>query len=102
MYKINIMHIITILRIIVCFQRRHKGAFEGIGSSVCCSRGKMPCLMPPAFLAAARSEGWHLPEKLIIIMCIICIIVKELKMFHFIFTHNVFLQWESNRGQQTL
>ncbi len=40
MYIINIMHIITILRIIVCFERRHKGAFEGIGSSVCCSRGR--------------------------------------------------------------
>ncbi len=39
----------------------------------------MPGLMPPAFLAAARSEGWHLPDKIIIIMCIICIIVKEQK-----------------------
>ncbi len=36
--------------------------------------------MPPAFNAAARSEGWHLPEKIIIIMCIICIIVKEQKI----------------------
>jgi hypothetical protein len=34
------MHFITILRIIVCFQRRHKGTFEGLGSSVCCSRGR--------------------------------------------------------------
>ncbi len=39
----------------------------------------MPCLLPPAFLAAARSEGWHLPDKIIIIMCKICIIVKEQK-----------------------
>ena len=40
MYIINVMHLITILRIIVCFQRRHKGTFEGLGSSVCCSRGR--------------------------------------------------------------
>ena len=40
MYIINIMHLITILRIIVCFQRRHKGTIEGLGSSVCCSRGR--------------------------------------------------------------
>jgi hypothetical protein len=39
----------------------------------------MPCLMPPVLLAAARSEGWHLPEKIIIIICILCIIVKEQK-----------------------
>ncbi len=50
----------------------------------------MPCLMPPAFFAAERSEGWHLPEKIIIIMCIICIKVKEQKIvslhFHTIYS----------------
>jgi hypothetical protein len=28
-------------------------------------QGKMPCLMHTAFLAAARFEGWHLPEKIL-------------------------------------
>ncbi len=66
-------------------------------------QGKMLCLMTPAFLAAARSGGWHLPEKIIIIVCIICIIVKEQKIVSLhIFTHNLFLQWESNRDQQPL
>jgi hypothetical protein len=37
-----------------------------------------PCVWP--ILAAARSEGWHLPDKISIIMCIICIIVKELNL----------------------
>jgi hypothetical protein len=36
---IDIMQIITILRIVVCFQRRHESAIEGLGSSVCGSRG---------------------------------------------------------------
>ncbi len=35
----DIMHIITIFWIVVCFQRRHKGTIEGLGSSVCHSRG---------------------------------------------------------------
>jgi hypothetical protein len=34
-----------------------------------------PCVWP--ILAAARSEGWHLPDKIIIIMCTIYITVKE-------------------------
>ena len=37
---IYIMHLITILRIIVCFQRRHQGTLEGLGSSVCCCSGR--------------------------------------------------------------
>ena len=151
MYIINVMHLIAILRIIVCFQRRHKGTFEGLGSSVCRSRGRKkeqypsipdctgrndkgsmvntrwpnhdevqavtavnlaqngfagnglqtcsisvahlcfwcvpapnnytghyaPCVWP--ILAAARSEGWHLPEKISIIMCIMCIIALHLR-----------------------
>ncbi len=130
------MHIITILRIIVCFQRRHKGAFDwwfqcllwqrqkkrvipehtrlywakrqrlhgrypvaeswrGPGGD-CCKTAlqdglqyirctllflvfpstkqsytgqNAPCVWQ--ILAAARSEGWHLPDKIMIIMCIL-------------------------------
>ncbi len=35
----HIIAIITILRIVVCLQRRHKGTIKGFGSSVCCNRG---------------------------------------------------------------
>ena len=33
------MQIMTILKIVVCFQRRHKGVIQGFDSSVCSSRG---------------------------------------------------------------
>ncbi len=31
----NTLDNITILRIVLCFQRRHKGTVEGLGSSLC-------------------------------------------------------------------
>ena len=40
MCLIDIIHIIAILVVIVCFQRRHQGTLEGLGSSVCCSSGR--------------------------------------------------------------
>ncbi len=36
---IHIIHIMTIYWIVVCFHRRHKWAVEGLGPSVCLSRG---------------------------------------------------------------
>jgi hypothetical protein len=37
---IDIMHIITVFRIVVCFHRGCKGTIKGLGSCVCRSRGR--------------------------------------------------------------
>ena len=48
----DIKQIITILRVVKCFQCRHTGAIEELRASVCCSRGREQEQYPRIVVAA--------------------------------------------------
>ncbi len=49
---IDIMHIITVFRVVICFHRGYKGTIEGLESCVCHSRGK------------EQEQYQHIPDRI--------------------------------------